>query len=104
MSSYVKIIYNRLDFLEFKQNIMFLKLPHHKADIFVELNIDDFIKIRDFTLEFQKDILMGKRYNIRDYEKEINSIWPKIKSFPYAIDLVAKALMQKTAYETFLNN
>ena len=104
MSSYIKIIYDRLDFLEFKQNIMFLKLPQHKADIFIDLDISNFINIRDFTMDFQKDILRGKNYNLYDYEKEISTIWPKIKTFPYASNLVAKALMQSTAFEIISNN
>lgn len=104
MSSYVKIIYDKLDFLEFKQNIMFLKLPQHKADIFLDLKIDDFIKIRDFTVEFQKEIARGKKLTLNDFEKGIHNIWPKIKSLPYGCSLIAKSLMQKTIYEVFYNN
>ena len=47
MSSYIRIIYDRLDFIEFKQNLILLKEPQHKIPVFYKLTLDDFLKIRD---------------------------------------------------------
>ena len=44
---------DRLDFLEFKQNLIFLKPPQHSAQIFYELSLEDFLNIRDFTNEYK---------------------------------------------------
>ena len=53
MSSYIRVIYDRLDFIEFKQNLILLKQPQHKASVFYKLTLDDFLKIRDLTLNFE---------------------------------------------------
>ena len=100
MSAYVRIIYNRIDFLEFKQNILFLKQPQHKASVFYELTLEDFLKIRDFTSSIEEKISKGDKYTISDYEKELFIIWPPIKSFPSSSSLVAKALMSKDNFDS----
>lgn len=100
MSAYVKLIYNRIDFLEFKQNILFLKQPQHKASVFYELTLEDFLKIRDFTFSVEEKITNGDKYTISDYEKELFIIWPPIKNFPSSSSLVAKALMSNDSFNS----
>lgn len=97
--SYIKIIYDKIDFLEFKQNILFLKQPQHKASIFCELTLEDFLKIRDFTDNFSNKILNNERLTFSNYEVELFNIWPPIKSYPSSSKLVAKALMDKEAFD-----
>lgn len=104
MSSYVKIIYDKIDFLEFKQNILFLKQPQHKASIFQELTLDDFLKIRDFTNSVEDKILNGEQYDIDKYEKELFEIWPPVRSLPSSSVLVAKALMCEDIFNSLFKN
>lgn len=100
MSAYVRLISDRLDFLEFKQNILLLKQPQHKASVFHELKLEDFLKIRDFSAEIEEKILSGIKVTISDYEKELFIIWPPIKMYPSASTLVAKALMSEDNFST----
>lgn len=100
MSSYIRIIYDRLDFLEFKQNILLLKQPQHKASIFVDITLDEFLRIRDFTVEITDKISSGEKYSIEQYEKGIFEICPLIKSYPFASNLIAKALMSTDTFNS----
>ena len=43
--SYIQQLRDRIDFIEFKQNILFLKPPHHKAPVFAQLSLDEFISL-----------------------------------------------------------
>lgn len=99
MSSYVKAIYDRLDFIEFKQNILLLKQPQHKASIFYDLTLDDFLKIKDLTAKVSDIMTRGEKYTIDDFEKELFVIWPPIKSYPSSSTLVAKALMDAKHFD-----
>ena len=84
MSSYIRVIYDRLDFIEFKQNLILLKQPQHKASVFYKLTLDDFLKIRDLTLNFENQIKSGARTSISDYESELFEICPLVKTYPSA--------------------
>ncbi len=99
MSSYVKEISDRLDFIEFKQNILLLKQPQHKASIFYDLTFDDFLKIKDLTAKVSDIVTRGEKYTIDDFEKELFVIWPPIKSYPSSSTLVAKALMDTQYFD-----
>lgn len=98
MSAYIRIIYDKLDFLEFKQNILFFKQPQHKASVFNELSLDDFLKIRDFTRDVEEKINDGKVLGFEDYEKGLFEVWPPIRSYPASSTLIAKALMSAVNY------
>lgn len=100
MSAYVRIIYDRLDFIEFKQNILLLKQPQHKASIFADLTLDEFLKIRNFTLEVSNKVSSGEKYSLEQYEKGLFSICPLIKSYPSSSTLVAKTLMTIETFNT----
>lgn len=100
MSSYVRLIYDRIDFLEFKQNILFLKQPQHKASVFYQLTLEDFLRIRDFTSSVEEKISNGEKYTITDYERELFEIWSPIRSYPSSSTLVAKALMNEDNFNS----
>lgn len=104
MSSYIRIIYDRLDFIEFKQNLILLKQHQHKASVFFNLTLDDFLKIRDFTFEFESSIKSGVRYSISDYENKLFEIWPLIKSYPSSSTLVAKILMSEDVFNSLFTS
>ena len=99
MSSYVKEISDRLDFIEFKQNILLLKQPQHKASIFYDLTLDDFLKMKSLAAKVSDIMTRGEKYPIYDFEKELFVIWPPIKSYPSSSTLVAKALMDTQYFD-----
>lgn len=103
MSAYVRLIYDRIEFLEFKQSILFLKQPQHKAVIFEELSLEDFLQIRDFTKSISEKILEGEKYTIEEYELKLFELWPPIKSYPSSSTLVAKALMSTEVYNSLFS-
>ncbi|MGL5347827.1 MAG: hypothetical protein ACRDA3_10785 [Peptostreptococcaceae bacterium] len=100
MSSYVRIIYDRLDFIEFKQNILLLKQPQHKASVFMELTLDDFLKIRDHTQEVEATIVGGGTYTLDKFEKKLFEICPSLKSYTSSSTLVAKSLLSRNAFDS----
>lgn len=104
MSSYVKIIYDKIDFLEFKQNILFLKQPQHKASIFAQLTLDDFIKIRNLADEIELIVSKGEKYNFDTLEKELFKIWSPVRSYPYSTSLIAKALLKEDTFNALFQN
>lgn len=104
MNAYTRVISDRLDFLEFKQNVLLLKNPQHKVSIFWELPLDYFILIRDFTISVEECLSNGEVYTINDYEKELYKIWPPVKSYPSASTLVAKALMEKDNFDCLFSH
>lgn len=103
-SPYIRLIYDKIDFIEFKQNILLLKQPQHRASIFYDLKLDDFIKIRDFTEKFSKRVLNNEKLTISDYEKELFKVWSPIKSYPSSSTLVAKALMKSDVFESLFQS
>ena len=104
MSSYIRIIYDRLDFIEFKQNLILLKQPQHKASVFYKLTLDDFIKIRDLTFEFESQIKSGITSSISYYESKLFEICPLIKSYPSSSTLIAKVLMSEDIFTTLFSS
>lgn len=100
MSSYVTLIYDRIEFLEFKQNILLVKQPQHKASVFYELTLEDFLIIRDFTFNIEEKIGIGEKYTIKDYENNLFELWPPIKSYPSSSTLVAKVLMSEDNFNS----
>lgn len=100
MSSYIRIIYDRLEFIEFKQNILLLKQPQHKASVFVDISLDDFLKIRDYTQEVEATIIGGGTYTIDKFEKKLFEICPPLKSYTSSSTLVAKALLSRNTFDS----
>ena len=100
MSSYIRVIYDRLDFIEFKQNLILLKQPQHKASAFYKLTLEDFLKIRDLTLEFENKIKTGSTLSISDYENKLFELCPLIKSYPSSSSLIAKVLMTEDIFNS----
>lgn len=92
-------ILNRLNYLEFRQNLLILKQPCHKVSVFFDLNIDIFTKIKNFSNDFCKRIQDGENLTLKDYEKSLNNIWPPISSYPSSHTLIAQALLDKKIFE-----
>ena len=86
---------DRIDYLEFRQNLLILKQPCHKATVFFDLNIDIDESITD-TDELK--IICGEGLKLYDYEKLIIDIWPNISNYPSACSLIAKSLLDKDVF------
>ena len=82
---------DRIDYLEFRQNLLILKQPCH-------LNIDIYLEIREKTKEFSEKIICGEGLKLYDYEKLIIGIWPNISNYPSACSLIAKSLLDKDVF------
>lgn len=93
---------NRLDFLEFRQNLIFLKPPQHSTQLFYELELEDFLKIKEFTKEFSTRIENGESLTFNDFEKKLIEIWKPAKSYPLSAALIAKSLLNKDLYSKFI--
>ena len=104
MSSYVKIIYDKIEFLEFKQNILFLKQPQHKASIFAQLTLDDFINIRNLANEVEVMILVAKNMILIFLKKNFLKFGSPIRSYPYSTTLIAKALLKEDTFNSLFKN
>lgn len=98
MSENIKNLVYRLDFIEFKQNIIFLKPPQHSTQLFYELTLEDFLKIRDFTREYSLKIENEELVSLSDFEKKLIDIWQPAKSYPLSASLIARILMEKNLY------
>ncbi|MGN1031988.1 MAG: hypothetical protein ACI4PU_00865 [Intestinibacter sp.] len=97
-------ILNLIDYLEFRQNLLILKEPCHKASIFFYLDIDIYLEMRKLSNEFCKKIANGEKLTLQDYEKSIIDIWPSIKSYPSSYSLIAKSLLDKNSFNSLINN
>ena len=80
---------DRIDYLEFRQNLLILKQPCHKATVFFDLNIDIYLEIREKTKEFSEKIICGEG---------LIGIWPNISNYPSACSLIAKSLLDKDVF------
>lgn len=98
-----KNLVNRLDFIEFKQNIIFLKPPQHSTQLFYDLTLEDFLKIRDFTKEYSLTIENDKLASLSDFEKKLINIWQPAKSYPLSASLIARVLMGKNLYAKLIS-
>lgn len=99
MDKKYEYIANRLDLLEFKQNIIILKPPHHSTQLFYDLTLEDFLKIRNFVNEFSIKMRNDESLSLDIFEKRLVEIWQPIKSYPLSATLIAKVLMEKDLYE-----
>lgn len=93
-----KNLFDQLDFLEFRQNIIFLKPPQHSTQLFYELTLEDYLRIRDFTKSYIIKIENKENTSLNDFEKKLINIWPPAKSYPLSASLIAKILMGNDLY------
>ena len=97
-----KNLVDRLDFIEFKQNIIFFKPPQHSTQLFCDLTLEDFLKIRDFTNKYSLKIENNENTSLNDFEKNLIDIWQPAKSYPLSASLIARILMGKNLYDKLM--
>ena len=98
-----KNLFDQLDFLEFRQNIIFLKPPQHSTQLFYELTLEDYLRIRDFTKSYIIKIENKENTSLNDFEKKLIDIWPPAKSYPLSATLIAKILFGKNLYNKLIS-
>ena len=103
MSDNNKNLLDRLDFIEFKENLIFLKPPQHSAQLFYELTLEDFLKIRVFTNEYIMKIENNENVSLSDFEKKLIDIWQPAKSYPLSASLIARILMGNFLYNKLIS-
>lgn len=103
MEDNYKKLLDRLDFIEFKQNIIFLKPPNHNVQIFYQLSLEDFLKIKDFTKSYIIKMENNEDVSLSDFEKKIINIWQPAKSYPLAASLICKVLMGSSLYNKLIS-
>ena len=103
MSDNNKNVLDRLDFIEFKENLIFLKPPQHSAQLFYELTLEDFLKIRGFTNEYIMKIENNENVSLSDFEKKLIDIWQPAKSYPLSASLIARILMGNFLYNKLIS-
>lgn len=103
MSDNNKNLLDRLDFIEFKENLIFLKPPQHSAQLFYELTLEDFLKIRGFTNEYIMKIENNENVSLSDFEKKLIDIWQPAKSYPLSASLIARILMGNFLYNKLIS-
>lgn len=97
-----KNLVDRLDFIEFKQNIIFLKPPQHSTQLFYDLTLEDFLKIRDFTKKYSLKIESDELTSLSDFEKKLIDIWQPARSYTLSASLIARVLMGKSLYDKLI--
>lgn len=95
---------DRIDYLEFRQNVLLLKQPSHKASIFFDLDISTFLKIREFSRDFSRKVTDGEKLTLINYEKSLINIWAPISTYPSSYLLIAKSLLDRDVYELLVKN
>ena len=68
---------DRLDYLEFRQNLLILKQPCHKATVFFDLTIDIYLKMKEKSEEFSENVKNGKNLKLLDYENKVSILRTK---------------------------
>lgn len=100
----IDFLNDRLDFIEFKQKLLFFKQPNHKAAEFANLSIMQFLDIKKFVYEFENYILDGNSVNLKDFEVSLFKVCPSVKTYPNAANLIAKILMNRENYDVLFSS
>lgn len=93
---------DRLDYLEFRQSLLFLKPPQHRTQLFYDLNLEDFLKIRSYTNYYCNKINNNENVSLNDFSRGIANIWPPAKLYPLSASLIAESLMPKDLYQKLM--
>lgn len=93
----------KIEYLEFRQNLLILKEPCHKISILFELDLYTYINMKTFSYEFCEKLKEGQNLTIQDYEKTLSDIWPSVSTYPSAYILIAKCLLPKEILNKITN-
>ncbi len=95
---------SRLEFIEFKQQVLLLKQPNHKVNVFANLSLDQFLDIKEYVKNFQSKMSEGKASYLKDFELGLYKVCPLIKTYPGSSILIAKILMNLENYDLLFSS
>ena len=81
MDEKLKEFQDRLDFIEFKQGLLFFKQPQHKASPLYEISSLEYKQLKNLLKIYEEKIENDKKINLEDYEFEIYKICPQVKKY-----------------------
>ncbi|MDU3802686.1 hypothetical protein [Paraclostridium bifermentans] len=88
-----KELLSRVEFIEFKQQVLLLKHPSHKATVFAELTLYEFLSIRNYVENFEYYLENGHKFDFKSFESGLYDLIPKLKAYPESSVLISKILM-----------
>ncbi|MDU3336769.1 hypothetical protein [Paraclostridium bifermentans] len=88
-----KELLSRVEFIEFKQQVLLLKHPSHKATVFAELTLYEFLSIRNYVENFEYYLENGHKFDFKNFESGLYDLIPKLKAYPESSVLILKILM-----------
>ena len=88
-----KELLSRVEFIEFKQQVLLLKHPSHKATVFAELTLYEFLSIRDYVENFEYYLENGHKFDFKSFESGLYDLIPKLKAYPESSVLISRILM-----------
>lgn len=94
----------RLDFIEFKQQILLLKHPSHKATVFAELSLYDFLSIKEYVTNFEYFLDNGYKFDFKNFESDLYELNPQLKNYPESSVLISKALMSLSNFNKLFSS
>lgn len=95
---------SRLEFIEFKQQVLLLKQPNHRVNVFANLSLIEFLNIKEYVKKFEDKILEDNSYCFKDFELGLYEICPFIKTYPGSSTLIAKILMSLESYDLLFSS
>lgn len=95
---------SRLEFIEFKQQVLLLKQPNHKVNVFANLSLVQFLDIKEYVKNFESTMLEGKACCLKDFELGLYEICPLIKTYPGSSILIARILMSLENYDLLFSS
>lgn len=95
---------NRLEFIEFKQHVLFLKQPNHKVKVFSDLSLDEYLKIKDYVNKFEELLKLNNSLSFKDFTNGLYDICPRIKTYSESSVLIAKILMGYNNYDLLFSH
>ena len=98
-----KYILDRLDYLEFRQSILFLKPPQHRIQLFCDLTFEDFLEIRNYVDKYDLKIKNGELFSLNDFSKGIAKIWEPANYYPLSASLIGESLLDKDLYNKLIS-
>ena len=99
MDEKLKELQDRLDFIEFRQGLLFFKQPLHKASILYEISALEYNQLKSLIKAYEEKIINDEKINLEDYEFEIYKICPQVKKYPDAAKLISRVILKPWNYE-----
>jgi hypothetical protein len=99
MDEKLKEFQDRLDFIEFKQGLLFFKQPQHKASPLYEISSLEYIQLKNLLKIYEEKIENDEKINLEDYEFEIYKICPQVKKYSDSAKLISKVILKPWNYE-----